>query len=43
MTREAHAIELDAEAEAAELRRRGLARIPAIVAAVVACVTEESP
>ena len=38
---EAQASEAEAETEAERLRARGLERIPALVAEVVACITEE--
>ena len=38
---EARSIELRAEAEAAELRERGLERMPALVATVLACLQED--
>ena len=38
---EARLIELRAQAEAAELRERGLERIPALVATVLACLQED--
>jgi hypothetical protein len=40
---EARSIERRARAEAAELRERGLERIPALVASVLACIGEEGP
>lgn len=38
---EARSIELRAEAEAAELRERGLERMPALVATVLTCLQED--
>lgn len=38
---EARSIELRAEAEAAELRERGLERMPALVATVLGCLRED--
>ncbi len=42
LARDARTIELHAEAEAAALRERGLTRIPALVASVIACVEDRS-
>lgn len=38
---EARSIELQARAEADEVRKRGLERLPTLVAAVIACLEEE--